>query len=343
MNKLFVPLTLLPTMIAAAPFAHAAPVVYKLVHKFPLASAGGWDYLTADSHGRRIYIANTDQVLVVNIDTGKLIGKISGTSGVHGIALDSKLNRGFTSNGRANSVTVFNMETLKTITDIPVGAMPDAIVFDPATDRVFTFNGRDQSATAIDAKTDTVIGTIPLPGRPEFPVVDGQGHIYDNIEDENEIVAINSKTLRMENTWPTAPGTEPSGISMDVKHHRLFSLCHNQTMIVMDSITGKVVATPAIGNGPDAAAFDPKFHYAFSPNGSDGTLTVIEEQTPDTYTIVGTFPTQVGARTIAWDEKTHRILSVTANVQAPAPNAPTQPRWRRSYVPGTFVLLEYGR
>ena len=203
---------------------------------------------------------------------------------------------------------------------------------------MFTFNGRAQTATAIDAATGTVVGTIPLPGRPEFAVADGQGHLYDNIEDKSEIAAINTRTLKVENVWPVAPGEGPSGIAMDPKSRRLFSVCDNRQMAIMDAETGKVIATPAIGGGPDACAFDAKDQLIFSPNGDDGTLTVLREVTPDLYTTLATVPTQSGARTMALDEKTNDVFTVTATA-LPAP--PGTPHWRRQYAPGTFVVLKY--
>ena len=323
--------------VAAAPAAFAP---YHLVKTVPLPGDGGWDYLTVDSAARRIYISHSTHVSVVDIDTGAIIGDIADTSGVHGIAVDPKSGHGFTSNGRDSTVTMFDLKTLKALKQIPVGDGPDGIVFDPSSRRVFTFNGKGQSSTAIDADTGTVAGTIALPGRPEFPVADGKGHVYDNIEDKSEIVDIDTRTLTVVHTWPTAPGESPSGLTMDTKTRRLFSVCDNQKLVVMDADTGKVVSTPAIGNGPDAARFDSATNLVFSPNGQDGTMTILSEQTPDSYAVVQTLTTQKGARTMALDGKTHLILTVTAT---PQPAAPGENPRRRRYVPGSFVLLEYGQ
>lgn len=317
----------------------AAPTPYHLIKTVPLPGDGGWDYLAVDSVARRVYITHSTHVSVVNIDTGAIIGDITDTSGVHGVAVDPKSGHGFTSNGRDSTVTMFDLKTLKPLKQIPVGDGPDAILFDPATRRVFTFNGKGQSSTAIDADTGSVVGTITLPGSPEFAVSDGKGHLYDNIEDKSEIVALNARTLKVEHVWPTAPGTAPSGLTMDTKTRRLFSVCDNQKLVVMDADTGKVVTTPTIGNGPDACNFDPATHLVFSPNGEDGTVTILKETTADQYQFVQTLATQRGARTMALDEKTHRILTVAAKALPQAPGA--NPR-RRSYVPGSFVLLEYG-
>ncbi len=317
----------------------AAPTPYHLVKTVPLPGVGGWDYLTVDSAARRLYVTHSTHVSVVSLDTGAIIGDIADLSGVHGVAVDPKSGHGFTSNGRDSTVTMFDLKTLKPLKQIPVGDGPDAILFDPATRRVFTFNGKGKSSTAIDADTGSVVGTITLPGSPEFAVSDGKGHLYDNIEDKSEIVALNARTLKVEHVWPTAPGTAPSGLTMDLKTRRLFSVCDNQKLVVMDADTGKVVGTPAIGSGPDACAFDPATHLVFSPSGEDGTVTILKERGLDSYAFVQTLTTQRGARTLALDEKTHRILTVTAT---PLPAAPGEDPRRRRYVPGSFVLLEYG-
>ncbi|HLV81842.1 MAG TPA: hypothetical protein VKT32_16260, partial [Chthonomonadaceae bacterium] len=220
-----------------------APTLH-VIKTIPLTGDGGWDYLSIDSAARRLYISRGTHVMVVDIDKGEQVGDIPDTQGVHGIAIDHALNRGFTSNGGANSVTPFNLRTLKADTPIPVGQGPDCILFDPGSNRVFTFNGRSQDSTAIDADTEKVAGTIALGGRPEFAAADGRGHVFCNIEDKSEIVEIDSKALTVMNRWPIAPGEEPSGLSIDSRHHRLFSTCHNNMMVVMDSDNGKVIATP---------------------------------------------------------------------------------------------------
>ncbi len=323
--------------------AHAAPTapLYHQVNKFTLPGSEGWDYLTVDGRNHRLYISRSTHVQVVDTTTGKLIGEVPDTSGVHGIAIDGRSGHGFTSNGRSNTVTVFDIKSLKKITEVPVGEGCDCIIFDPSTERVFTFNGRAQTSTAIDAKTNTVLGTIALPGRPEFAVADGQGSVYDNIEDKSEVVKIDAATLKVAATWPLAPGTSPSGLAIDRQHRRLFSVCDNQMMMVVNADTGHIVGSPAIGSGPDAVAFDRSSGIAFSPNGEDGTVTEVHEDTPDHYTVVGTVPTQSGARTMALDQRSHHIYVVTATVQPPPPGTTPTQRWRRSYVPGSFTVLEY--
>ena len=319
--------------------AHAAPAPgYHLVRTIHLPGAEGWDYLAIDSAARRFYVSRGTHIAVINVNSGKVVGDIPGTDGVHGVALDAKFGRGFTSNGRSSSVTIFGLKDLKKIGEVAVGEGPDAIVFEPVTGRVFTFNGRAGTATAIDAASGRVVGTVTLPGRPEFPVADGKGHIFDNIEDKSEIADVNAKTLAVDHVWPIAPGESPSGMALDAKSRRLFSVCDGQKLIVTDADTGKVVATPAIGNGPDACAFDSASHLVFSPNGQDGTMTILRQVKPDQYETVQTLTTQAGARTMALDAKTHHVFTVTATA---LPAAPGAPRRRRSYAPGTFVVLEY--
>lgn len=330
--------TLALAFTALAAWAAPSTPNYHLVRKISLPGPVGWDYMLMDSPARRLYVSRGSHVTVINVDSGTVAGDIPNTEGVHGIAVDPKTGHGFTSDGRANAVTMFDTKTLKTLATIPVGQGPDCIIFDPATERVFTFNGEAQTATAIDAVKGTVVGTVTLPGRPEFAVADGKGELYDNIEDKNEIAAINARTLSVDHLWPVAPGDGPSGLAIDAENRRLFAVCRNQQMVVMNADTGQVVATPAIGRGPDACAYDPNTHIVFSPNGRDGTMTVLREVTPNQYLTVATVPTQAGARTMALDLKTHHFFTVTAT---PLPAAPGTPPWRRQYAPDSFVVLEY--
>jgi len=339
-TRILPPLAALGLLAAAPAFAApAAPPSYHLLQKVTLGGEGGWDYLSVDPDARRLYISRGSHVMVVSADTYKVVGDIPNTQGVHGIALAPSLGRGFTSNGQSNTVTIFDLKTLKVLGSAPTGDRPDAILYEPATRRVFTFNGGGNSATAIDAVSGKVLGTIPLGGRPEFAAADGKGMVYDNIEDKNEMVAINAKTLALTRRYPLAPLASPSGLSIDPKSRRLFAVCDGDKMAVVNADTGAVVASPAIGGGPDAADFDPSARLAFSSNGEDGTLSVIREDTPNSYTPAQTVPTQAGARTMALDTKTRRVFLVTAK---PLPATPGAPPWRRSYVPGTFTLLVFG-
>lgn len=315
---------------------------YKLKKKIKLGGEGGWDYINFDSATRRLFISRGAKVVVLDVDTDKVVGEIPDTPGVHGIALAPELNKGFTSNGRGNNVTVFDYKTLATLDHVPTGQNPDAIVYDPASKRVFTLNGRSQDATAIDAKTGHVDGTIALGGRPEFAAADGKGHVYVNIEDKSEIVEVDSKKLGVTARWPLAPCEEPSGLAIDTKGRRLFAGCHNKMMAVVDADSGKVVATPAIGQGVDANGFDPGTKFAFASNG-DGTLTVVREESSTKYEVVENVATQRGARTMALDPKTHEVFLVTAEF-GPRPE-PTKenPQPRPPMIPDTFTVLMFAR
>jgi DNA-binding beta-propeller fold protein YncE len=314
------------------------PSGYHLAKTYKLGGEGGWDYLTFDAATGRLFIARATRVMVVDAGTGKLLGEIPDTPGVHGIALAPELGRGFTSNGRGNAVTIFDLASLKLLGTVETGKNPDAIAYDPATQRVFTFNGGSDDSTAIDAAKGTVAGTLALGGRPEFAVADGQGPIFANLEDKSEIVAIDSRKLSVTARWPLAPCEEPSGLAIDREHRRLFSGCANKLMAIVDAASGRVLATLPIGRGVDAAAFDPGTALAFSSNG-EGTLTVIHEDSPEKFSVVENVPTQRGARTMALDPKTHRIFLVTAEY-GPAPAATAEnPRPRPTIVPGSFVVL----
>jgi hypothetical protein len=332
----------LAAVLFAGPFSSAsgqAPGAsgYHVIKTVPVGGEGFWDYLAVDSSGRRLYISHGTHVQVMDIDTYTLVGDIPDTQGVHGIALAPELGRGFTSNGRANTVTIFDLKTLKTLGTASAGTNPDCIVYDSVSKRVFTMNGRSNNATAINAADGTVAGTLDLVGRPEFAVADGKGSIYVNIEDKSELVQFDAQKLSLVNRWPLAPCEEPSGLAMDLNHRRLFAGCHNQMMAVVDADTGKVVATPAIGQGVDANRFDPETNYAFSSNG-EGTLTVVHEDSPNEFSVVENVPTKRSARTMALDLKTHSIFLAAADFEPPAPG-----ERRGKMKPGSFVILVVGR
>jgi YVTN family beta-propeller protein len=281
--------------------------------------------------------------MVVDPYKGSVVGDIPDTTGVHGIALAQDLGKGFTSNGRDNTVTVFDLKTLKETAKIKIeGENPDAILYDAATKRVFTFNGRSKNATVIDAEKGTVISNIPLDGKPEFGAADGKGMVYVNIEDKSELTSIDAKKAAVVKTWPLAPCEEPSGLAMDQKHRRLFAGCGNKMMAVVDADSGKVIATPAIGEGVDANAFDADQQLAFSSNGRDGNLTVVHEDSPDKFSVVENAPTQKFARTMALDTTNHDVYLVTAEIEE-APPAKEGERPRRTMKPGTFTLLVVGK
>jgi len=315
---------------------------YHVTKKTVLGGDGGWDYLTVDAKARRIYISRSTHVMVVDADSAALVGDIPGTNGVHGIAIASDLDKGFISDGRDANVTIFDTRTLKVLGTAPAGKNPDAIIYDSASKRVFAFNGTSKDATAIDAKTGTVAGTIPLGGKPEFAAADEKGHVFVNIEDTSEIVQFDSNKLSVENRWRIAPGQEPSGLAMDRKHRRLFSVCSNKLMVVVNADSGAVITTLPIGQGTDAAGFDPETGFAFSSNG-EGTLTVVHEDSADKFSVVDTVPTQVRARTMALDTKTHQVFTVTAEFGPPPAATAQQPRPRAPMVPGSFTLLALSR
>jgi YVTN family beta-propeller protein len=315
-----------------------AATSYKVVKSIPVGGNGGWDYLAADSQNRRLYVSHATEVDVLNLDTGAMVGKIPNTNGVHGIAIADNLHRGFVSDGRDNQVTIVNLKTLAVISTVKTGAHPDGILYDPFSQRVFTFNGGSNDTTAIDAATGKVAGTVALGGRPEFPATDAQGNVYVNIEDKSEIVHFDPKTLTVKNRWPVAPCESPSGLAIDPKNQRLFPVCDNKTMAVVDAGSGKIITTVPIGEGPDAAGFDPEKKLVFSSNG-EGTLTVVSQDSPNTYTVAQTVKTQRGARTMALDLKTHKVYLATAEF-GPAPAASADnPRPRPKILPGTFKLL----
>lgn len=330
-------LPLLALFTAIAGLAASGPG-YKVVKTYKIGGEGGWDYMTADASARRLYISRATHVIVLDLDSGKQVGDIADTPGVHGIALAPELGRGFTSNGREGTVSIFDMKTLATSAKVKAGENPDAILYDPATKRVFTFNGRSHDSTAIDAKKGTVLGTIKLDGRPEFAASDGKGEIFVNIEDKSELTAIDANKLEVKTSWPLSPCEEPSGLSMDAKHRRLFVGCDNKMMAVVDADSGKVLATPAIGEGVDATRFDEGTGLAFASCG-EGVLTVIKEETPDKFVVTETVPTQKGARTMALDRKTHTVYTVTADFGPPPAPTADNPNPRRSIVPDTFVVL----
>ena len=284
---------------------------YAILKKIPIAGQGSWDYLTVDPDARRLYVSHGTQVEVLDVDSSAIVGQIPNTLGVHGIAIAPESGRGFVSNGQASTVTIFDLKTLKTIAEVPVGKKPDAIIYDPASSRIFAFNGGSNSASAIDAASGKVAGTVDLGGGPEFAVADGAGYVYNNLEDESLVLKINSRTLKVEQRWPTAPCSSPSSIAMDRPNRRLFVGCRSRIMAVMNADSGQVITTLPIGDHVDATAFDPETRLVFNSNG-EGTITVIHQDDPDKYSIVETVTTLPRAKTMALDPKTHQLFLSTA-------------------------------
>ena len=312
---------------------------YHLVKKIAVGGEGGWDYITFDAPSHRLFASHGTKVVVISTDSDKIVGEIPKTEGVHGIAVANEFGRCFVSNGRASTVSIVDLKTLKLLDTVSVGKNPDAILYDAFSRRVFVFNGRSNDATILDAEKGTVVSTLPLGGKPEFSVTDGKGRIFVNIEDKSEIAVIDAKELKILSRWPIKPGEEPSGLAIDVEHHRLFSVCGNKLMAVVDADNGKVIASLPIGDRVDGCAYDPGAGLAFSSNG-EGTVTVVREESPDKFSVLETVATQIGARTITVDPKTHTLYLPTAEF-GPAP-APTQerPHPRPVILPNTFVILK---
>jgi DNA-binding beta-propeller fold protein YncE len=284
---------------------------YSLQKKILISGQGSWDYLTVDESARRLYVSHGTQVEVLDVDTGSIVGNIPKTLGVHGIAIAPAAGRGFVSNGQASTVTIFDLKTLNALGEVPTGNKPDAIIYDPATSRVFAFNGGSNSATVIEAANGRVVGTVDLGGGPEFAAADGAGYIFNNLENESLVLKINSRTLKVEQRWPTAPCQSPSSMAIDRPNRRLFIGCRSHVMAVMNADNGKVIATLPIGDHVDATAFDPETRLIFNSNG-EGTITVIHQDSPDAYSVVENVKTLPRAKTMALDPKTHQLFLSTA-------------------------------
>ena len=313
---------------------------YKFFNEIRIGGEGGWDYVTIDATARRLYLSHATKVVVVDLTKNAVMGEIADTPGVHGFVAVPELQRGFSTNGKEAKVSVVDLSTLKTISKIDTGANPDALIYEARRGELYVFNHTGNSATVIDAKAANVISTIPLDGNPEFAAADAD-RVYCNIEDKSEIEVIDTSKHEVVARWPLAPGEEPTGMALDAAHHRLFAGCHNKLMAMLDTETGKVVATVPIGAGVDACVFEDATQFAFASCG-DGTTTIAKEETPQKLTVVQTLKTERGARTMALDPETHRIYLPTAEFQpAPSP-APGASPARPTIVPNTLKLLVYG-
>ncbi len=324
---------------AIAVSSAAAAGEYTLKHKFKIGGEGSWDYLTYDAPSNRLFITRGTRVQVVDPSTGVVVAEIADTPGVHGVALASDVGKGYASNGRDNSVSVFDLKSLKTLAKIPTvgGENPDFIAYDGVTKHVVAFNGRSHNASVIDTVTDKLIATIPLSGKPEAAVADGQGMMFVDIEDKNEIAAIDMRKNAVVKSWPLPGCDEPAGLAIDTITRRLFVGCHNKLMVVLNADNGKVVTTLTIGEGVDANAFDAETKQILSSQ-SDGTLTVIKEESADKFTVLQNVATQRGARTMALNPKSHEIYLVSAEFNEPAA-IEGQPKPRRTMKADTFTLL----
>ncbi len=334
-------LQLAAATIASADTSPLPDADYGVSTIWQLGGIGGWDYPALEPSGARLFVSRGDRVDVVETVNGRRATTIPNTAGVHGIAFAPEFKRGYTSNGQANTVTAFELDSVHVIKEAPVpGKKPDAILYDPASQHVLTANGLSNDISVLDPISLEVLSSIAVPGKPEFMATDGAGTVYVNIEtDPGKLVAIDSKTAKIKAVWPLPGCANPTGLAIDVAHHRLFSVCEREVMLVLDGVTGRVVARVAIGDGPDGAAFDPDLGFVFSSNGADGTLTVIHQDSPDGYRVVATVQTARGARTLALDAASHRIYLPTARFGATPPATPDQPNPRPSIVPDTFVIL----
>lgn len=312
---------------------------YAVVDRQVIGGAGGWDFIKFDPARARLFVSRGDRVQVWSPDSKKVIAEIAGTAGVHGVALAPDLNRGFTSNGRADTVSVFDLDALKVTDTVAVsGHNPDAILYEPHFKRVYTFNGRSHNVTVIDAETLKVLATVDLGGKPEVAVADGAGHVFVNIEDTSEMVVLDQAANRVLARWPLKPCGEPTGLAIDVAHQRLFSACANHKMVVVDATSGRLVADLPIGAGPDGAEFDPALGLAFSSNG-DGTLSVIRENDAEHFSVAASVPTQAKARTLSLDASSHRIYLVTASFGSMPEAAAGGRKPRPPMLPDSFTIL----
>jgi DNA-binding beta-propeller fold protein YncE len=342
-NALVAAATVLVLGAISPPLASQALAPYHVIAAHALGGDGGWDYISLDTSYHRVFVARNDRVMVIDEASGKLLSEITGLHRTHGIAFDYRSSHGFVTGSGDSSVTMFDLGTLKVLATTKAGAGADALIFDDGSRHAFSFNGAANSATVIDGATGASLATIPLGGRPEFAASDGAGKVFVNLEDSSAIAEIDSKSNRVTRHWAIAPCESPSGLAIDVAHHRLFSGCENKMMAVSDYRTGKVIATVPIGSGVDAGRYDPGTGLAFSSNG-EGSITVVKEDGAGKFSVLQTISTSPGARTMELDPTTHRLFTVTARFGA-APEQATadNPRKRPPILPNSFVLLVYGR
>ena len=336
MKSLFIYLVL-TTLTVTAAFSQKQ---FHLINTFHIKSPGGWDYLAVGPGNNRLYVSHSTQVNILDLVTGDSIGVIENTTGVHGIAFDKEQNKGFTSNGRLNNVTVFDLTTNKVITQVPAGQNPDAILYEPFSKKIITCNGRGKNLSMIDPVENKLLDSVSVGGKPETAVSDGMGKLYVNVEDKNEIVAIDMKTFKVIAHWSISPAEEPTGLVLDKKTNRLYAGCGNKLLAVVNASTGQMLDSLKIGDGCDGVGFDSNNKYIFTSNG-EGTMSIFQVKSTDKFEEIGTITTKRGARTIAVDEKTHLIYLPTADFEQPDPNAPkgTRPRM----IPGSFQVMVFGQ
>jgi hypothetical protein len=326
---------LLVLMVATAPsWLGQASGPYRATLTYPLGGDGGWDYIVPDPPNHRLFIARQNRVMVVDENTGTLLGEVTGIQGAHGTAVVADTGHGFATSGNDQSVVMFDLKTFKALDRIPAAEDADAIIYDPPSNRVFTFNGDAHSSTVIDPVKGAAVTNIPLGGKPEYGASAGDGKIYANLTDVSEVVEIDARNASVTRRWSTAPCKQPVAMAIDVAHHRLFSGCRSGVMAVSDYESGRVVATAPIGTGVDGAGFDASSGDAFAA-AADGTLTVIHQDSPDAYHVVQTLQTAQGSRNLGLDPVTHRLFLAAAKFGPPPPGG----RGRPPVLPGSFNLL----
>ena len=325
-------------MIFALPMFAQSPVGYHVTRTFALGGDGGWDYIVPDPAQHRIYIGRTNRVMVVDTDNGKLVGEVLGINGAHGTAIASPSGHGFATSGNDQSVVMFDLKTFKELARIPAAEDADAIIYDAASNRVFTFNGDAHSSTVIDPVAGKRITNIDLGGKPEYGASAGNGKVYANLTDTSEIVEIDAKGAAVARRWSTAPCKQPVSMAIDTAHHRIFSGCRSGVLAVSDYDSGKTITTLPIGMGVDGAGYDPGTGDVFATN-ADGTLTVIHQDAPDKYHVVGSVETPMNSRNMGLDASTHRIFVAAASFAAPAGNAPRGRGGRPAVLPDSFKIL----
>lgn len=320
----------------------AAPAGYHITNKYTIGGDAGWDYIAIDPDARRLYVTHFQKIEVLDADTGKPVGQITDTPGVHGIALVKKIGKGFTSNGKADTVSVIDLSTYKHLAEIKAGKKPDAITYDPGTDRVLVSNGESDDVTVIDATAGKVVGTIKVGGAPEYSAFDGNGTAWVNLEDKNAFVTLDLKGMKLTKTTPLAGCEEPASLAYDNTNRRLFVGCKNHVLAVVDPDAGKIVKTLPIGEHVDATIYDPANKLVFASTG-DGVLTIIRQDSADAYTVVDNVKTMRGAKTLALDPKTGKLFSATVENVPDTATAPPAPIGKVPYNPGPFVVVEIGK
>jgi DNA-binding beta-propeller fold protein YncE len=311
---------------------------YEITHTYNVGGDGGWDYVVPDAPNHRVFIGRQNRVMVVDMNSGRLIAEVTGINGAHGTAVAPATGHGFATSGNDSSIVMFDLKTYKTLARIRAAEDADAIIFDPTSKRIFSFNGDANSSTVVDARMGTLVTNIPLGGKPEYGQSARNGKVYANLVDSSQIVEIDSRTLTVTRRWSTAPCKNPVSMAIDTRHQRLFSGCRSGVMAISDYKNGTVVATVPIGRGVDGAGYDPVLRDAYASN-ADGTLTVIHQDTPDSYRVVQTVQTAQGGRNMGLDPATHRIYVVSARFGPVPDSTAANPRRRPPIVPGSFMVM----